>query len=164
MTARSDCAIHTNAITDTHVCWQRKALEAEAKKIKTDMQQLITDFHGRLGELANHKLQVQRLIDVAELEMVLLWQAVVRDEDREIRIRQLVRQADTAQLDHKLAGVPLMPVPRSGSLPRLAPVPPPTPLFACPPVLGGFGIAFPAMAQVICCSLSTKNTHALTRP
>lgn len=114
----------------THVCWQRKALEAEAKKIKTDMQQLITDFHGRLGELANHKLQVRRLIDVAELEMVLLWQAVVRDEDREIRIRQLARQADTAQLDHKLAGVPLVPVPHSASLPRFAALRPPLYLLA----------------------------------
>jgi WD40 repeat protein len=78
---------------------QRKALEAEAKKIKADMQQLIEEFHKALSELADLKLGVQRNIHAAELEVVLLWQAIVRDDDREIKIREFSRHADTAQLD-----------------------------------------------------------------
>lgn len=78
---------------------QRKALEAEAKKIKADMQQLIEEFHKALSELADLKLGVQRNIHAAELEVVLLWQAIVRDDDREIKIRELSRHTDTAQLD-----------------------------------------------------------------
>ena len=78
---------------------QRKALEAEAKKIKADMQQLIEDFHKALSDLADVKLGVQRNIDAVELEVVLLWQAIVRDDDRELKIRELSRHADTAQLD-----------------------------------------------------------------
>ena len=110
---------------------QRKALEAEAKKIKADMQELIAQFHERLAELANHKLEVQRLVDAAELEMVLLLQAIVRDEDREIKIRQLVRQTDTAQLDLKLAGVLYLLVVSCAFLPSSAPFDCP---FYCTPV------------------------------
>ena len=53
---------------------QRKALEAEAKKIKVDMQQLIADFHVRLAQLAEHRLAVERSILQAEFEVVLLLQ------------------------------------------------------------------------------------------
>jgi len=35
---------------------QRKTMEAEAKKIKTDMQLLITEFHVRLADLSDHKV------------------------------------------------------------------------------------------------------------
>ena len=45
------------------------------------------------------QLAVQRTVDSAELEVVLLLQAIVRDEDREIKIRELMRLADTAHLD-----------------------------------------------------------------
>ena len=54
---------------------QRKVLEGEAKKIKSDIHQLVADFHTRLADLADHRLAVERTIDAAELEAVLLLQA-----------------------------------------------------------------------------------------
>jgi hypothetical protein len=78
---------------------ERKTLEAEAKKLKTEMQQLITDFHVRLADLADARLAVGRAIDEAELQIVLLLQAIVHAEDREVKARELARQAETALLD-----------------------------------------------------------------
>ena len=72
----------------------RRALETEVSKLKAQVKQTCTEFDDELRELVKLRLVAQEAIDVYEVQIILLSEALVRDEDMEVRERTLADKLD----------------------------------------------------------------------
>jgi len=78
----------------------RKTLEAEAKKIRGEIQGIIEAFNSRLASHLEIRRQHNAKILQLELEVALLLDSIVKEEDYKMHLDRLTRTVDTTYLDY----------------------------------------------------------------
>jgi len=81
----------------------RRTLEAEAKKLRAEIQAIVEGFDQRLQQLAEAKLDDDAEIRRAEMEAAVLLESLVREEDASMQLAKMIQQIENGGWDYDSA-------------------------------------------------------------